>query len=126
MNRRDNAIRCRRHTIGLSLGKDLRQVDFSLSNQVRLPDILRIAGHSHETSTLHLRRALAVRLGRWRGRVDAGDLRELIHILIQLEPDLLVPLRVLTTTLDRLGAPFLTIEDDLTVGVLFSYVPFVG
>ena len=51
---------------------------------------------------------------------------ELVDVLKELKADLLVPLRVLTTTLDRLGAPFLTIEDDLTVGVLFSYVPFVG
>ena len=50
---------------------------------------------------------------------------DVINILEELETDLLIPLGVLATALDGLGAPLLAVEDDLAVRVLFSYVPFV-
>ena len=50
---------------------------------------------------------------------------ELVDVLKELKADFLIPLGVLATALDGLGAPLLAVEDDLAVRVLFSYVPFV-
>ncbi len=125
-NPRERALDTR--TVCFSLGEHFSEVNHSFTNQVGLLRVVRKTRDMQIIPSFDPLYLLPVGClwGWWRRRRTVfGNGLRCIVVLVQGEPDLLIPLGVLAASLDRTRPLNLPIHRDSTVGILFSYVSFV-
>ncbi len=114
-------------TIGFALRQYFSQINSGLPNEVRFTKILCPTRQAHELSTFNPRWTFVIFL-RWRRRRCAISRKRRplgFHVLIHREPDLFIPLWVLTTTFYSFGPTFLSIQDNSAIRVLLPNVPLI-
>ncbi len=117
-----------KQTITLPFCQDFCKVDFTLSNEVRFTNIVGIACQPHGLSTFDFPHFLVIFWRRgWRCAISfGGSIQDIISILKNRKPNLLIPFRVLSTSFDGLRPSFFAIESDSTIRILLPYVALVG
>ena len=117
----------RRHTVCLSFGQNLRQINNGFANEIGFTGIIGIASQFHSLATLDFLLDYSIlRRRRRRSPISfSSSSQYVLHVFIESESDFFVPLWMLTTTFDGLGSPFLTIYHNKAVWILLADVSLV-
>lgn len=114
----------KKRTIAFPLGQYLCQVDVDFANEIGFSGILSVTCEFQDLATFDFRWRSAV-LGWWWWRGAVVIDRRVVHLLMQIEPQFIVPFRVLPALFDGPCTLFLTAHTQSTVRILLSYMSFI-